>query len=155
MLRCTEIKNCRGSREFVFAISNADKQRRAVAQKIIGCNSKANCTRPKSLQRNVDRNPRAGIPAVVKVVAIVDVVYVDIVIVIPVISPIFRPRVDGTDPVALVLEARVSPYNPKGKSIDAEPMAGPKVSAVAVVRDAVAVVAATLLPGTMVRLPVL
>ena len=99
--------------------------------------------------------PDAGIPAVVQVVAVVDVVDVDVVVVVPVIPPGFRPRIDRADPIALVLEARVSAYNQEGKAVDAESVARAKVSAIAVVRNAVAVVAAALLPGAVIGLPVL
>ena len=149
MLPCTEIKSCRGSRSF------RDQLRRAVAKRQCRVQLESGLHPTQSLQGNVDRNPRAGISAVVKIVAIVDVIYVHVVIVVPVISPIFRPRIDGADPVSLVLKAWVSPHNPEGKSIDAESVAGPKVSAVAIVRDTVSVIATTLLPGAMIRLPVL
>ena len=107
------------------------------------------------LERDVDRNSLAGIPAVVHVVAIVDIVDIDVVVVVPVISPGLRPGVDGADPIALVLEARVSAYDQEGEGIDAESVARPKVSAVAVVRNAITSVAPALLPGTVIGLPVL
>jgi hypothetical protein len=107
------------------------------------------------LERDVDRNSLTGIPAVVHVVAIVDVVDIDVVVVVPVISPGLRPGVDSADPIALVLEARVSAYDQEGEGIDAESVARPKVSAVAVVRNAITSVAPALLPGTVIGLPVL
>jgi hypothetical protein len=107
------------------------------------------------LERDVDRNSLAGISAVVHVVAIVDVVDIDVVVVVPVISPGLRPGVDGADPIALVLEARVSAHDQEGEGIDAESVARPKVSAVAVVRNAITVVAPALLPGAVIGLPVL
>ncbi len=61
-----------------------------------------------SLQRDVDRNSLTGVAAVVQVIAVVHVVDVDVVVVVPVISPGFRPGINRTDPVTLVLEARVS-----------------------------------------------
>jgi hypothetical protein len=106
------------------------------------------------LQRDVDCNSFAGIPPVVEVVAVVDVVDVDIVIVVPVIPPVFRPRVNGADPIALVLKAWVSAYNQEGKTVDAEAVAGAKVSAVPVVGNAVTPVAAALLPVAVIGLPV-
>ena len=106
-------------------------------------------------ERNVDRNSRRRIPAVIQVVAIVDIVDIDIVIVVPVIAPGIRPGIDGADPIALVLKARVSAYDQEGEGIDAEAVARPKVSAVAVVRNAITSVAAALLPGAVVGLPVL
>jgi hypothetical protein len=102
------------------------------------------------LQSDVDRNSRARISAVIKVVAIIDIVDVDVVGVIPVISPVFRPRVNRTDPVAVILETRISTNNQEGQPLDPEPMVWTKVSSIAVVRDAVAMVAAALLPGAVV-----
>jgi hypothetical protein len=53
------------------------------------------------------------------------------------------------------LEARESAHNQEGQSVDAEPMVLAKVSTEAVVRDAVAVVPAALLPIAVVGIPVL
>src|SRR5437870_2922088 len=103
------------------------------------------------LKRDTDRNSRGGgIPAVVQVIAVVGVVDIDVVGVVPVIPPVFRPWVNGTDPVALVLEAGISANHPEGEALDSEPMVRSKVSTEPVVRDAVAAVAATLLPGAVV-----
>jgi hypothetical protein len=107
------------------------------------------------LHRNADRHPDVGIPPVVKVIAIVDVRDVNIVVVIPVTAPVFRPRVNEADPIALIMEARVPSNNQKRQAVDAEPMVPTKVSTVTVVRDAVTVVPATLLPVAVVRVPAL
>jgi len=107
------------------------------------------------LHRNADRNSDVGIPAVVKVIAVVDVGDVNIVVVVPVIAPVFRPWVNETDPIALILEARVPSNNQKRQAVDAEPMVPTKVSTVTVVRDTVTLVAATLLPVAVVRVPAL
>jgi hypothetical protein len=107
------------------------------------------------LHRDADRNADVGIPAVVKVIAVADVGDVYVVVVIPVIPPVFRPWVNETHPIATVLEARVSANNQEGKAVDAEPMLRPKVTAEPVVRDAVAVVTTALLPGAVVRFPML
>jgi hypothetical protein len=48
------------------------------------------------------------------------------------------------------LEAGISAHNKEGTAVDSEPMLRPKVSTEPVVRDAVAVVAATLLPSAVV-----
>ena len=85
-----------------------------------------------------------------QVIPVVDVGDINVVIVIPVIPPVFRPWVNQTYPVALILEAWVSANNHEGQAVDAESMVRPKVSTEAVVRDAVAVVASALLPGAMV-----
>ena len=107
------------------------------------------------LHRDADRNSDVGMTAVVKVIAVVNVGDVNVVIVIPVIAPVFGPRVHETDPIALVLEAWVTAHNHEGESVDAEPMVLTEVTAIAVVWNAIAVVAATLLPAAVVRIPTL
>jgi hypothetical protein len=108
-----------------------------------------------TLQRDVDRNSLAGIPAVVQVIAVVDIVDVNVIVVVPVVSPGSRPRINRTDPIALILETRVSAYDQEREGVDAKPVARPKVSTVTVVRNAVATVATALLPVAVVGLPVL
>jgi hypothetical protein len=90
-----------------------------------------------------------------QVIAVIDVGDINFVGVVPVIRPVFWPWVNDTEPIALILEARVSAHNQKGLAVDAEPMLRPKVSTESVVRDAVAVVAATLLPSAVVGIPAL
>src|SRR5229473_973212 len=107
------------------------------------------------LQRDIDRNSGARIPAVIEVVTVVDIVDVDVVGVVPVIPPGFRPWINGADPIAVILETGISAHNQEGKTLDSEAMVRSKVSAVPVVRDAVAPVAAPLLPGAVVGLPIL
>jgi len=51
---------------------------------------------------------------VVQVIPVVDVHDINIIVVVPVVSPVFRPRVNGSDPIATVLEARVSADDHKG-----------------------------------------
>ena len=111
--------------------------------------------RVKRLHRDADRDSDVGKPAVKQVVTVVHVGHVNIVVVVPVIAPVFRPRVNQTDPIAVILEAREAAYNQEGQAVNAETMVRPKVSAEPVVRDAVAVVATALLPGAVVRIPVL
>jgi hypothetical protein len=107
------------------------------------------------LHRDADCNSDIGIPAVVHVVAVVGIDDINVVVVVPVISPILRPRVKGTDPIATVLEARVSAHNFEGKAVDAKSMVLTKVSAETVIRDAIAAIPATLLPSAMVGVPTL
>ena len=107
------------------------------------------------LHRDIDRDADVGIPAVIQVVAIVDVEDIDIVVVVPVISPRFRPWVDFTKPITLVLEAWEPADYQEGEAGDAEAVIPAKVSPEAVVGDAVAAISATLLPSAMVGLPVL
>jgi len=107
------------------------------------------------LHRDADRDSVVGIPAVVQVVAVVYVDDVNVVVVVPVIPPIFRPWVNGTDPIASVLEARISAHNHEGQTVDAESMVLTKVSAETIARNAIAVVTATLLPGAVIGAPAL
>jgi hypothetical protein len=53
------------------------------------------------------------------------------------------------------LETGISAHNQEGQPANSEPMVGPKVSAVPIVRNAVPTVAAPLLPGAVVGFPVL
>ena len=109
--------------------------------------------RVRPLHRDADRNSDVGITTVVQVIAVVSVGDVDVVVVKPIIAPVLRPWVNETDPIALILEARVSANNHEGQAIDAEPMVATKVSAVTVVRDSIALISATLLPVAVVRVP--
>jgi hypothetical protein len=112
------------------------------------CSRRENFEAP--LHRDTDRNSDVGITAVVQVTAVVGVCDVNVVIVIPAIPPVFRPRIHETDPITFILEARVTANNHEGESVDAEAMVPTKVSAVTIVGDAVAVVTAALLPVPMV-----
>ena len=105
------------------------------------------------LHRDADCYSNIGMPAVEQVITVVDVADIDIVGVIPVRRPGFWPRVNETEPIAAVLEAGISAHNQEGQPIDSEPMFRPKVSTESIVRNAVAVVAAALLPSAVVRLP--
>jgi len=103
-----------------------------------------------ALHRDANRNSDGGISAVEQVIAIVNVDDVDVIGVKPVICPGPRPWVNETNPITLVLETRISTNHQERKPVDSEPMLRPKVSTVAIVRDAITAVAATLLPGAVV-----
>jgi len=107
------------------------------------------------LHRDVDCNADVGIPAVVHVVAVVDIVHIHFVVVVPVISPVLGPWVDRTEPITLVLEAWISAYNQERPAVDTEAMIRSKINAEAVVWDAIAVITATLLLGAVIGFPVL
>jgi hypothetical protein len=106
------------------------------------------------LPRDVDRNCDVGIPVIKQVIAFVDIRDIDIVSVIPVVRPVPWPRVNEAYPVAFVLESWISANNEERKSLDAEAVVRPEESAETFVRNAITVVAATLLPGAVVGLPV-
>ena len=90
---------------------------------------------------------------VVQVIPVVDERDINIIVVVPVVSPVFRPRVNGSDPIATVLEARVSADDHEGETIDSESMFLTKVSAETIVRNAITAVAATLLPSAVIGIP--
>lgn len=96
--------------------------------------------------RNVDCNSDARVAPVVHVVAVASVGYVDVVVVVPIIRPILRPRVQKSYPVTLVLETWVSVIDHKRESEDTEEMLRSEVSAIPIVRNSVAVITASLLP---------
>jgi len=93
--------------------------------------------------------------AVEQVIAVIDVADIDIIGVIPVICPVFRPWINQTEPITSVLEAGKSANNKEGAAVNPEPMVGPKVTAETVVRNPVADIAAALPPSAVVRLPAL
>jgi hypothetical protein len=100
-----------------------------------------------------DGESSARIPGVVHVVSAVGILHVDVVVLIPVVRPGFRPRVNETKPEAFVLEARKTADKYHGLAVDAEPVRRTEVAVVAVVRNAVAVVAAALLPVAVLGMP--
>jgi len=118
------------------------------------CSFFRSCISWEALERDVDSNSGVRIAAVVYVVAVVHVSDINVVVVVPVVSPVFWPRVNRADPVAVVLEAGISTYDQEGQAADSEAMIGTEVSAIAIIRDAVAVVAAALLPIAVVGIPV-
>src|ERR1700686_491373 len=107
-----------------------------------------------SLHCDTDRNSGVRIPGPVQVVAAICVNDINIVGVVPIVPPVFRPWVNGTEPIALVLEPWKSAHNQEGKARDAESVIPAKVSAETIVRNVITAVATALLPGAVVGLPV-
>ena len=106
------------------------------------------------LRRDDDCNRNAGVPRVVHVVAIVNVIHINVVGFVPVRCPVSRPRVNHTEPIAAVLEAWEPANQFEGKAVDAESVAPTIVATEIRVRNAVAVIAASLTPSAVVGLPI-
>ena len=105
------------------------------------------------VQVEADGNAIAGISAVVQIIPIIVVVHVNVIAVVPIVRPVFRPRINQTEPITAVLEAAMSADVHHRETVDAEPMFLSVVAAEAVIRDAVAAVTAALLPSVVLRLP--
>ncbi len=101
-----------------------------------------------------DCDPISGVPAVVQVIAVFGVNDIHIIVVVPIVRPVLWPRVHETDPKAAVLAPRI-PTRPlqRGPGL-AEPVIRAKAATITVIWNTVAVVAATLLPVTVLGLPV-
>ena len=80
------------------------------------------------------------------------IVNVNVVSIVPIISPTFWPRVNQHEPKPAVLEAGIPP-NDDGAAVEAEPVPAAEVEREAVLRNIVATVAAALIPGAMLDLP--
>ena len=87
---------------------------------------------------------------VVHVVSTVGVSDIDIVSGVPVVGPAAGPWINDAEPKSVVLVARVSADDQEGKAAEQEVMRNAEVTAVAVVRDAIAVVSAALRPVAVV-----
>jgi hypothetical protein len=104
------------------------------------------------VQVNVDGDAIARIPAVVQVIAVARIVDVDVIVVVPVAGPVFRPGVGQAEPIAAVLKAGISTDDHDGVAVNAERVAGAKVTVIAVLGNTVTVVTAALLPVAMLGL---
>jgi hypothetical protein len=107
------------------------------------------------LKRDTNCNAgAAGIVAVVQVIPVIVVRYVNIVGFVPVVSPVFRIRINGAEPITAVLKARIPANVHEGKAVDAERVVLAIVAIEIGVRNAVAMVAAALLPIAVLGVPV-
>ncbi len=104
----------------------------------------------RGLHRDADGDADARISLVVHVIPIVLIDDIHVVGLVPVVGPSVRPRVNQAEPEAAVLEAWVSANHHIRLVIDDEPVVRSKVAVVAVVGNAIAVVAAALLPCVVV-----
>jgi hypothetical protein len=91
------------------------------------------------------------IAAVVEVVSIV-VVDVNVIEVIPVIGPVFRPWINQQERKPAVLETRVPQIHNRARA-EAEQVLAAEIEAEAVLRDVVTAVASALRPRAMVGGP--
>src|SRR5467141_3446674 len=90
---------------------------------------------------------------VIHVISVIDVVDVDVVSFVPGARPVFRPRINETEPTALVLESGVSIHHNNWVSVNAKPVSAAKMSAEAVFRNAVAPIPPPFPPTFVVTLP--
>jgi hypothetical protein len=99
-------------------------------------------------KRDANRDAGAArIIAVVQIVSVIGIIDVDVVSLIPVGSPVFWIRINETEPIATILEARKSSHHHEGQAVDAEGVTRTIVATEIRVRNAVAIVAAALLPS--------
>ena len=107
------------------------------------------------VQVDADGDSIARIPAVVQVIAVSGVVDIHVIVVVPVVRPVFRPRISKAEPKSAVLEARITTNHHHGVAVDSERVLRTKVAIVTVLWNAVPVVATALLPVAVLGLPVM
>jgi len=90
---------------------------------------------------------------VVQVIAVPEIIDIHIIVLVPVVAPVFWPGVNDTEPKAAVLEAGIPANNCQREAVDAEPVILTKVTPITVPRNTIAFVAAALLPGAVLGLP--
>jgi hypothetical protein len=107
------------------------------------------------LQRDTDRNGHAGMPGVVHVVPVMNVLHVDVVGFVPVHGPVLGPRINESEPKAVAAESWMPRDNHHGKGMESESVLPAEINNEPVMRDVVAAITAALLPIAMFILPVL
>ena len=92
--------------------------------------------------------------SVVHVVAVVDVVHIDILGSVPNRRPSLWARINHAKPVAPELETRVTLNHHDWYLVDPKPMAATEMCTETIVRNAVSVVAPAFVPGVVFTLPI-
>jgi hypothetical protein len=106
------------------------------------------------LQGDVDGDGDSRMPPVVHVISIIDVVDIDLVGPVPDRRPGLRAGINYIKPEAPKLETRGAFDHYDRDVVDPKPVPTAEMSAEAVFRDAISVVAASLVPGTMLTMPI-
>ena len=91
---------------------------------------------------------------VIHVISVSDIVHIDVVGFVPRARPVFRPRINETEPEAPVLESGVSVHDNCWGVANAKPAATAKIRTEAVFRNVVTAVTPTFAPTTMFTLPI-
>src|SRR5579864_679743 len=99
-----------------------------------------------SVERYHDGDSIAGVSAVVHVIAVSVVVDIYVVILVPIVRPIFGPRVKKADPITVVWEPGIPAKEVQPKAEDAETVIPAKVDAETIIRNTISVIATTLSP---------
>src|SRR5207248_9198562 len=96
-----------------------------------------------------------GIASVIQVIPVIDVVDVNIVGFVPSARPVFRPRINRTEPEAHVLEPGISIHDNYRSVTNAEAVSTAKMRPEAIFGNAVAPVSPPFVPRMMFTLPML
>ena len=89
-----------------------------------------------------------------QIVAVIDVVDIDIVGAIPGWRPCLRAGINHTEPEAPELKTGATFDHYDGNVVNAKPVSAAKMSAEAIFRNAVSVITAALVPGAMLTAPI-
>jgi hypothetical protein len=92
---------------------------------------------------------------VAEVVAVIHVIDVNVVGLIPIGRPGFRPRINNREPEAAVLKARASIDDDHGSAVNAEIVSTAKMLAEPIGRNAIAHIASAVVPRTVIVFPML
>src|ERR1039457_5413233 len=105
------------------------------------------------VQIHVDCDSIPWMLTVVQVIAVSGVVDVHIIVVVPIVRPVFRPWVNDTEPKAAILEPGVPTRKNHRETAKAEAVILAKGATETVVGNPVAIVTAALAPFAVLRLP--